>query len=673
MRRTLVSTLFASASVLGLAGAAAAETANVPAAMETEPVPNGDASLVAIWLNATDPAESRILGTDEDGAFVVFGIDGVIRQVFESEKPVGVDVRYDIDVDGAPTDIAVVGDDDTGMMQFYAISPSGELSALGDPVEASVHASIPCLYESSLTGLLNAFVLDGEGRVGQYAVTFGPEPTLDELRVFEVGGETSICLADDTEGTVYIGEESTGLWSYAAEPEASRARVLVDAVLPVDPTLTEIEGLAMVAAVTGQGGYLFAADENAQAIVVYDRATYAHLGSVEIGEGTVDAVDDPHGVAVMAMPLGEAFPAGVLVSQDDDEDGEKLTFKLVSLADIVAALGLEPVEPRDPRTPIAVAAAVLPIAETEPVGSRGDAADDPAIWVNPEDPEASLIVGTDKQSGLGVYDLDGELLSFVELGQINNVDLRTVDGRVIVAATNRVNQTIEVLELSPDGELISINAAPIPVEGGEAYGFCLYQDVAGDVFGIPNTTAGVVSMIPFAFDADGKVTGETVASWQLETQPEGCVVDDAAAELFVGEEGHGIWMFDLNASDPSVGTLVFEASDAGPLVPDVEGLALWTHDGHDYLVASSQGSDRYVILDRADWSFAGAFRIVADRAEGIDGATETDGLEITSIALDDDDFEYGIMVAQDGLNEDEPQNFKIITMLSVIEALGWDD
>lgn len=132
-------------------------------------------------------------------------------------------------------------------------------------------------------------------------------------------------------------------------------------------------------------------------------------------------------------------------------------------------------------------------------------------------------------------------------------------------------------------------------------------------------------------------------------------------------------MFDLTAEDPSAGTLIFEATAAGPLVPDVEGLALWDHGDRRFLVASSQGSDRYVVIDRADNSFPGAFRIIADRAEGIDGATETDGLEITGAALDDDDYAFGVLVAQDGLNDGEPQNFKIVPMLFVIEALGWDE
>ena len=37
--------------------------------------------------------------------------------------------------------------------------------------------------------------------------------------------------------------------------------------------------------------------------------------------------------------------------------------------------------------------------ETQPVGHSGDAADDPAIWVNPVDPARSTIIGTDKLGG----------------------------------------------------------------------------------------------------------------------------------------------------------------------------------------------------------------------------------------------------------------------------------
>src|SRR3546814_13149535 len=54
--------------------------------------------------------------------------------------------------------------------------------------------------------------------------------------------------------------------------------------------------------------------------------------------------------------------------------------------------------------PPAPTVAVTAVAETEAVATRdADAADDPAIWRNADDPQASLLVATDKKAGLYVY------------------------------------------------------------------------------------------------------------------------------------------------------------------------------------------------------------------------------------------------------------------------------
>ena len=45
--------------------------------------------------------------------------------------------------------------------------------------------------------------------------------------------------------------------------------------------------------------------------------------------------------------------------------------------------------------------------ETEPVGTSGDAADDPAIWVDAKNPGHSAVIGNDKGGALEVYDLTG--------------------------------------------------------------------------------------------------------------------------------------------------------------------------------------------------------------------------------------------------------------------------
>src|SRR3546814_16494469 len=85
--------------------------------------------------------------------------------------------------------------------------------------------------------------------------------------------------------------------------------------------------------------------------------------------------------------------------------------------------------------------------ETQPVGTnRADAADDPAIWVDPANPNHALIVATDKKAGLHVYDLTGKDIAFTEAGLVNNVD---VAGVIIVARDRNagVNGTLAGLRI----------------------------------------------------------------------------------------------------------------------------------------------------------------------------------------------------------------------------------
>lgn len=63
-------------------------------------------------------------------------------------------------------------------------------------------------------------------------------------------------------------------------------------------------------------------------------------------------------------------------------------------------------------------------AETVPVTSSGDSADDPAIWVNPANPSQSLVIGNDKGTALEVYNLSGNRVQLISGGH-GNVDVRT--------------------------------------------------------------------------------------------------------------------------------------------------------------------------------------------------------------------------------------------------------
>ena len=124
------------------------------------------------------------------------------------------------------------------------------------------------------------------------------------------------------------------------------------------------------------------------------------------------------------MALSVDFGNGLLVLTDDDNDGEHTNYKILPWSDVVTALDLPGGTGRDPTARAEAATAVVrPSVETDPVASYGDAADDAAIWVHPDNPELSIVIGSQKQRGINVYDLDGSLIQSRADGRINNVDV----------------------------------------------------------------------------------------------------------------------------------------------------------------------------------------------------------------------------------------------------------
>lgn len=311
---------------------------------------------------------------------------------------------------------------------------------------------------------------------------------------------------------------------------------------------------------------------------------------------------------------------------------------------------------------------VQAVAETEPVGTAAeDAADDPAIWRNAANPAASLIVATDKKAGLHVYGLGGKSLAFDPAGRLNNVDLIDLGERgILVAASDRndeANAKLRMYRLDPNGPKL-IPLGTVAAGKGEAYGVCLAPVADGTIHAFSVLKEGVIEQIALAFDGKS-VSGKTVRSLRVPSQPEGCAIDTRTNRLFVGEEDVGIWRFDSRADAPVAGQLAAKA-DRKHLVADVEGLAL-APEGADggWLIASSQGDNAYALYSLPNMKPAGRFRI----AKGAFGSTEeTDGI---ALALGDFGPTYpgGLFVAQDGDNAPHAQNFKLVPWATIKAAV----
>ncbi|GAB4549518.1 MAG: hypothetical protein Tsb0014_44180 [Pleurocapsa sp.] len=330
---------------------------------------------------------------------------------------------------------------------------------------------------------------------------------------------------------------------------------------------------------------------------------------------------------------------------------------------------------------------VTPVTETpdeirfgnpdNPDPNNAPDADDPAIYVHPDNPENSFVITTFKNGGLRVYDLAGEEIQSITPENIryNNVDLAygvqytnqlgetsTVD---LAITSDRANDTLAIFAIDPDTrQLTDVTAFDIPetifgVDDGEAtaYGLATYTSVVDGknyVF-VSQADGNKVAQLEITARlgaADGlEVSAEVIRIIDVpvpegedaeEYQVEGMVVDRETGYLYLGQEDYGIWKYAAEPNDNSEPVLV-DTVEGENLEADVEGLTIYYgEDGNGYLLASSQGDNTFAIYDRAGSnSYLGSF--------AVEGVEESDGADITSMPLGDN-YPGGLLVVQDSSN-----------------------
>jgi 3-phytase len=349
--------------------------------------------------------------------------------------------------------------------------------------------------------------------------------------------------------------------------------------------------------------------------------------------------------------IGAALLTGLLFAACGDEEAD------------------EEAEPLSLTSPAPV---VTPTAETEPVPPGGDA-DDPAIWLHPDDPAKSVIIATDKLGGLAVYDLAGAQLQYLADGELNNVDLRQGfrlggDAVTLVTAADSATNMLAIYRVDPASrELVDVAAREIEL-GLAAYGSCMYRSPKSGGFYVFVNSAkeggdpgGRVEQWELFATAGGKVDARLMRSFAVGSQTEGCVADDELGHLYIGEEAKGIWRYSAEPDAPDQREQVDSTAPGGHLEAEVEGLALaFGPGGSGWLVASSQGNNSFAVYRREGGNeYVGSFAIQA--ADGIDAVEETDGIEVTTRDLGQE-FPGGLLVAHDGSDDEGRTNFKLVPL-----------
>lgn len=175
--------------------------------------------------------------------------------------------------------------------------------------------------------------------------------------------------------------------------------------------------------------------------------------------------------------------------------------------------------------------------ETDPVSHSGDAADDPAIWVHPSDPALSLVIGTDKDGALEVYNLAGDRLQRITGTDPNNVDLR---GNLVVTADDEAN-VMRFYKINPSTRRLT-DIGWLDADVTE-HGICMYELAqTGRLYVFPNSTSGWTVQWE-VWIASGQIAGNEVRGpWRVSSGAvEGCAADDANGHLYIAEEEGELW------------------------------------------------------------------------------------------------------------------------------------
>ena len=268
----------------------------------------------AFWISPHSPSDSLILGTDKKFGLNVYALDGSLRQTLPVGRVNNVDVRQAIQTAQGSIDIAVASNRSSQSLSVFSIDNHGTVALLDN-----VPTDLSDVY-GLCTGLINAqlhvVVNDTDGRFQHYTVDINDTTvSAQRLNEFTLPSQPEGCVIDDITGTLYYGEESTGVWKRSLVSDASAPALIATVNEQVH---ADIEGMDIYRhkqqrylIVSSQGNSRFAVyalDDNHRLLGTFGVAMNPLAG--------IDGVSETDGLAATSHNLGPQYPNGLLVVQD---------------------------------------------------------------------------------------------------------------------------------------------------------------------------------------------------------------------------------------------------------------------------------------------------------------------------------------------------------------------
>lgn len=281
--------------------------------------------------------------------------------------------------------------------------------------------------------------------------------------------------------------------------------------------------------------------------------------------------------------------------------------------------------------------------------------DDPAIWVNPEDPSRSIVFGTDKETNGAIYafDLNGKIIEEKTIRGIerpNNVDIEygfeLNDSTLtdILVFTEREKQQIRMFSVPDMKPLDKGGFSVFEDEQIPGYrlpmGIGLYKSPKNSIiYAIVGRKTGPTQGYLYQYELKADTTSihtnlvRKFGSFSSQKEIEAIAIDDVNGFVYYSDEGVCIRKY---YAEPDMGDIEISCFGGEYFLDDIEGIAIATYpSGEGFLIVSNQQRGEFNIFSRGDNSFVKAINL---------GTRETDGCEVVTVPLNTI-FPNGLFVA----------------------------
>ncbi|MEQ9315038.1 MAG: phytase, partial [Henriciella sp.] len=203
-----------------------------------------EAAILVLGNDANAPA-SIVAATSMNG-LEVSSLEGERIATMPAGEVIGLDVAYGFEIGGTSRTLIGAIDQASDSLRLFTLNSTG-LQEVGSGAETFDYAAENvCFYRHALDGLHYAFIVGDGGQVAQNLLyeTAGGKVSIRPVRQINVPSTIKQCVADAGSGTVFVSEESVGIWRFNADPESETGAAILDRV-DRDHIDEEVGGLAV--------------------------------------------------------------------------------------------------------------------------------------------------------------------------------------------------------------------------------------------------------------------------------------------------------------------------------------------------------------------------------------------------------------------------------------------